>query len=81
MRIAYHFVSIAVFSLVFLLGGWMAKESAPWSAALASRSAPRGALKDAFTYSGRIFQVVAVVWAFLDVISIVILATEYLVLA
>lgn len=74
MRIAYHFASMAVLSLVFLLGGWMANESAPWSEKLASRFAWQRAVRDMFSYSGRTFQVVAAVWAFLDAVSILVLA-------
>ena len=74
MRIAYHFASIAVFSLVFLLGRWMASESAPWQAAAAGRLALGRGLKGALACSGRTIQVIAAVWAFLDAVSILILA-------
>ena len=77
MRIAYHFARIAVFSLVFLLGGWMAKESTPWSAAIASRFGSRRAMRGFFAYGGRMMEVVAAVVVFLDAVAVLVLATAW----
>ena len=72
-----YLVGVVFFCGIFLLGKLIVKNSPKWADAL-HLSYPSVAPKRAqslFVYTGRILEVVALVWGFLDAISVLLLAT------
>ena len=74
-RLVYHMTGFAILFLAFLVGRLMVIEARKWSDALASRMTSRGRLRDVLVYSGRVLQVIAAVWGFLEAVAVTILAT------
>jgi len=75
MHAMKYLLGVVFFFSVYLLGKLMAEESRKWALALASRFPSHGLLRQFFICCGRIFQVVAVVWGFLDAVSALVLLT------
>ena len=77
MHALKYFVGVVFFCGIFLLGKLMVQNSPKWANAL-QLSYPSVARKRTqlfFVYAGRILEVVALMWGFLDAISVLLLAT------
>ncbi len=68
-----YLFGVLLFCGVFLLGKLMANQSYRWEAAAARHALLPGGVGRIFLYGGRIFQLVAVVWGFLDAVSVLVL--------
>lgn len=75
MHAIKYLLGVVFFFSFYLLGKVIAEDSRRWSESLANRFASRGALHRFFAYSGNIFQVVAVIWGFLDAVAALVLLT------
>jgi len=74
-RLLHHMTGFAILFLAFLLGGLIARHARGWSEALASRMSAQGRLREVFEYTGRVLQVIAAIWGFLEAVAVTILAT------
>lgn len=68
-----YLLGVFVFIGVYQLGKWMTKKGYQWSTAPAPLSAHLGGMQKFLLYAGRIFQVIAVIWGFLDAVSVMVL--------
>jgi len=77
MRILIYLLSILVFWGVFELGSQVIQHSREWSLMLAPRSTRKEALRKSFFLSGKIMQIIAVIWGFLDIVAVLVLLAEF----
>ena len=72
-----YLVGVVFFCGIFLLGNFMVKNSPKWADALhlSYRSVPSKHAQMFLVCAGRICEVVALVWGFLDAVSVLILIT------
>jgi hypothetical protein len=80
MVILRYLLGVVFFCGVFVLGKLIIDHDRSWAMSLKSlfhRSAPSEGLCNFFHYCGRIFQVVAVVWGFLDAVAILVLIPDW----
>ena len=75
MRVMVYALSVIIFWGVYLLGKLIASRSTGWADRLESRYTSHITLEKMFSFSGWIIQAVAVVWGFLDVVAVLVLAT------
>ncbi len=68
-----YLLGVILFCGVFQLGRFMTKKSHAWADFSARRILHPESVEKVFLYGGRIFQVVAVVWGFLDAVSVLVL--------
>lgn len=68
-----YLLGVMLFCGVFLLGKLMTKQSQKWVDSSSRRILHPESVGKVFLYGGRIFQVVAVVWGFLDAVSLLVL--------
>ncbi|HEU4634662.1 MAG TPA: hypothetical protein VFS41_00680 [Edaphobacter sp.] len=76
MLVLKYFAGVLIFCGVFLLGKSMIEHSRGWASAFAMKSRqmePSSTQRKIFVYSGRIFQLVAVIWGFIDAVSVLVL--------
>jgi hypothetical protein len=76
MLVLKYFVGVLIFCGVFLLGKSMIEHSKEWASTLALKgrhSEPSLTQRKIFVYSGRIFQLVAVIFGFIDAVSVLVL--------
>ena len=76
MLVLKYFAGVLVFCGVFLLGKSMIEHSSGWASAFAVRDRrfePSLTQRKIFVYSGRIFQLVAVIGGFIDAVSVLVL--------
>ena len=68
-----YLLGVILFCGVFQVGKLMAKQSHTWADFSPRRILQPENVEKVFLYGGRIFQVVAVVWGFLDAVSVLVL--------
>ena len=68
-----YLLGVLLFCGVFQLGKLMTKQSQKWADSSSRRLLYPGSVAKIFLYGGRICQVVAVVWGFLDAVSVLVL--------
>lgn len=76
MLVLKYLAGVLVFCGVFFLGKSMIEHSNGWASAFARRDCQFEASvtqRKIFIYSGRIFQLVAVIGAFIDAVSVLVL--------
>ena len=71
MRVLGYLLGVLAFCGVFVLGRLMAAKGQRWEDELQHGVSVR----KFFLYGGRFFQVVALVWGFLDAVAVVVLAS------
>lgn len=83
MDLIEYLLGVVFFCGVFRLGRWMADQDRKPNRILLPSPALSGYMCKFVHYSGRVFQVVAVVWGFLDAVSVMVLTggwiTDFLV--
>lgn len=77
MRVFEYFLSVVFFCGVFMLGRWMTRQSHRWENASVQSLGTHASLRKTFLYGGRIFQVVAFIWGFLDAVSVLVLGLAF----
>jgi hypothetical protein len=80
MRILRYLLEMAFLCGVFEVGNLIIDHDRSWARALKNllhSSAPDDGLYNFFLYGGRIFQVVAAVWAFLDAVAVMVLIPDW----
>ena len=78
MRILLYLLEIAFLYGLFQIGRGMVVHQERWARYLAHDERRSTRLRSFFLYGGRIFEWLALIWGFLDVVAILILATGYL---
>ena len=78
MQIMQYLLGVVFFCGVFLLGKWMADRGRQRDRESLPSPAPTGGMGKFVHYSGRICQAVAVVWGFLDAVSVMVLTAGWL---
>ncbi len=78
MRVMEYLLGVVFCCGVFLLGRWMADQGRKRDRILLPSPVLSGYMCKFFHYSGRICQVVAVVWGFLDAVSVMVLTSGWL---
>jgi hypothetical protein len=73
MRIFMHALWAVLLFCLFLLGKVMVDKRENWAIALADSADSGNCLCNFFLYGGRIVESVAAVWAFLEVVAVMIL--------
>jgi hypothetical protein len=76
MLVLKYFVGVLIFCGVFFLGKSMIEHSKGWASTLMLRNhqmEPSLGQRKIFVYSGRIVQLVALVGAFIDAVSVLVL--------
>lgn len=73
MRVLEYLLGVLFFCGVYLLGRWMTRQSQRWDHTAAQTLARHTSVRKFFLYGGRIFQVVGVIWGFLDAVSVLVL--------
>lgn len=68
-----YLLGVLLFCGVFQLGKFMTKQSESWADSPLRRIIHPESAGKIFLYGGRVFQVVAVVWGFLDAVSVLVL--------
>lgn len=68
-----YLLGVFLFIGVFQLGKLMAKQGLKWSITPAPVSTHLPGVQKVLLYGGRIFQVIAVIWGFLDAVSVMVL--------
>lgn len=68
-----YLLGVFLFIGVFQLGRLMTKQGYKWSVAPGRVAAYVPGVQKIFLYGGRIFQVVAVIFGFLDAVSVIVL--------
>ncbi len=71
MRVLFYLLGVLAFCGLFWLGRLMTARGQRWEDELEHRVAVR----KFFLYGGRIFQVVGLVWGFLDAVAVVVLGS------
>lgn len=71
MQIIIPIFSIVLLLAVFELGHMIADRSGEWSMSLNPESGSSETLRKSFWYSGKIIQIVAVIWTVLNIMTIV----------
>jgi hypothetical protein len=77
MRILFYLLSILVLWGVFELGSMAIQQSREWSLRLNPQTPRKETLRKSFIVSGKILQVVALIWGFLDVVAVLLLLTDF----
>jgi hypothetical protein len=73
MRILMYLLTILLLGGVFQLGSIIVRQSRDWSSALEPYAGHREAVRRSFYVSGKIMQVVAAIWGFVDVVAVMVL--------
>jgi hypothetical protein len=68
-----YLLGVILFCGVFLLGDLMTEQSHRLSGSPARSPFPPESVRRILLYAGRIFQLVAVVWGFVDAVSVLVL--------
>jgi len=68
-----YLLGVILFCGVFQLGRLMTRLSQKWADSSPRRIPHPESVEKVFLYGGRIFQVVALVWGFLDAVSVLVL--------
>ncbi len=68
-----YLLGVFLFFGVFQLGKLMARQGYRWTGSPAALSGQIAGMQKILLYAGRIFQVVAVIWGFLDAVSVMVL--------
>ena len=74
-----HSLGMLVFVALFLAGKLMVADCRKWATALTGRRATSGPISNFFLYSGKFFEVVAVVAGFVEAVAVMVLASGWLV--
>lgn len=74
MRIWFHLGGVIVFGCLFILGKVMSEGRAEWAGYLWRIPVPAQHLCKIFLYSGKMFEMLALIGAFLEVVVVMILA-------
>jgi hypothetical protein len=74
MRIWLHMGGVIAFGFLFVLSKLMSEGHVEWAAFLWRIPLPAQHLSKAFLYSGKIFEALAIVGAFLEMVVVMILA-------
>lgn len=79
MRIWLHVGGVIAFGFLFVLGKIMSEGHAEWAAFLWRIPLPAQHLCKLFLYTGKIFELLAFIGAFLEVVAVMILAGGWLI--
>ena len=78
MRILQYLLGVVFFCAVFLICKWMAERGNDRNTLLVRNPRFSACLCNFVHYSGRICQIVAVVWAFIDAVSVMLLTAGWI---
>jgi hypothetical protein len=79
MQIWKHSLGVVLCIVLFLAGKLMVADCRRWGLALTRRAASAGRLSKIFLYSGKLFEVVAVVAGFVEAVAVMVLASGWLI--
>ncbi len=77
MMILKYLLGVVLFFGVFQVGKWMIALSRRWESAPDLAIASHTRVSKFFLWSGRLVQVVAVIWGFLDAVSVLVLGLAF----
>jgi hypothetical protein len=78
MQIWRHLLGVVLCCALFLAGKLMADDCRKWAAVLTRHAASCGRVSKIFLYSGKFFEVVAVIGGFVEAVAVMVLASGWL---
>jgi hypothetical protein len=79
MRIWFHLGGMIAFGCLFVLGRIMSEAHTQWATILWRLPLPAQLLCKIFLYSGKVFEVLALIGGFLEAVAVMILASGWII--